>query len=460
MARKRNLDYDLIVIGSGAAGSTAALTVAKAGKKVALIEAGTFGGESPNWGDVPTKAMLHAANLYDEARRGTRFGIRSSMLGYNYPSVLAWREKAIRRTGAADNRRYYDSLGIDTYAGIAHFLSPHEISVNRKHITAEYFLVATGSHFDMPDVYGVETVRYLTPKTLLDSARLPRSIFIVGSDSEAVEYAQLLATFGTKVYLAEKSSRLLPDEDSEVGQLLEEHLHSTKGITCLTETQIAGIEKRGLGVRVSFTRGTTSKAVQVDEILFTTNRAPSTDLGLENATVSYTPAGIDVNEQLQTSAKHIYAAGHVLGGDCPTHVATLHGRVVAHNILNKTPTSPNTTAIPRVTYTNPGIASVGLSENDCIKRDLKVSQTIAPLSMVGRSNTSDFSTGFVKLIADKKGLLLGATVVAPHAAEIIHELTLALFHGMSVADIAATPHAFLSWSEAIRVAAAKLANGQ
>lgn len=458
MARKPNLDYDLIVIGSGAAGSTAALAVAKAGHRVALIEAGTFGGESPNWGDVPTKAMLHAANLYDEARRGTRFGIRSSMLGYNYPSVLAWRDKAIRRTGAADNRKYYDSLGIDTYAGIAHFLSPHELSVNRKHITGHHFLVATGSHFDMPDVYGIETVRYLTPKTLLDMPRVPRSIFIVGSDNDAVEYAQLLATFGTKVYLAEKSARLMPDEDSEVGELMEKYLHETKGITCLTETQIAGVEKKGLGVRVSFTRGTTSKAVQVDEILFLTNRVPSTDLGLENAAVTYSRGGIDTNDHLQTSARHIYAAGHVLGGDCPTHVAILHGRVVAHNILNpKSPSKPITTAIPRVTYTNPGVASVGLSENDCIKRDLKINHAIAPLSMVGRSNTSDFSTGFIKIIADKKGLLLGATVVAPHAAEIIHELTLAIHHGMTAADVASAPHAFLSWSEAVRVAASKLA---
>ena len=314
MAKKAQFDYDLIVIGSGAAGSTAALGAAKSGKKVALCEAGAFGGESPNWGDIPTKALLHAALLYDEAKRGTRFGLRASTLGYNYPAMLQWRDTVTKRTGAADNRRYYEKAGVDTYTGLAHFLSPNEISVNRTHLTAKNFLIATGSHFAPPDVYGIETIQYKTPRTLLDSLRPPRSLFIVGSDSESLEYAQLMATLGTKVYLSEKSARLLPEADSEVGELMERYLSDTKSISCLTQTQVIGVEKKGLGVRVTYTRGETSRSVQVDDILFMTNRLPSTDLGLENALVDYNPAGIKVNEFLQTSAKHIFAAGDVLGG--------------------------------------------------------------------------------------------------------------------------------------------------
>jgi pyruvate/2-oxoglutarate dehydrogenase complex dihydrolipoamide dehydrogenase (E3) component len=457
MAQSQQFDYDLIIIGSGAAGSTAALLAHKQGKSVALLEAGTFGGESPNWGDVPIKAMLHAANLYEEARLGTRFGIRSSMLGYNYPSILQWKDRAIARTGAADNRQYYEKLGIDTFHGVAHFLSPHEVSINRKHLTAQHFIIASGSHFTTPDVYGIDTVTYQTPKSILALGRIPRSLFIVGSTSEAIEYAQLFAILGTKVYVSERAMRLMPDEDSEVGEMVEHHLTSAKGVSCLTQTQVVSLEKRGLGVRVSYTRGTVSKSVQVDEILFTSNRAPSTDIGLENASVEFSPAGIDVNERLQTSASHIYAAGSVLDSSCPTHVAMLQGRVAAHNICHKAASQPDASIIPRVTFTYPGIASVGLSENDCIKRDLPINQAIAPLTMIARSNTSDFSTGFVKIIADKKGILLGATVVAPHAGEIIHELALAVHHGMTATDIASMQHAFLSWSEAVRVAASKLA---
>src|SRR5690606_18904656 len=140
------------------------------------------------------------------------------------------------------------------YAGLAHFLSPHEISVNRKHLTSANFLIATGSHFESPEVYGIETVKYQTPKTILNRNRVPRSLFIVGSNSSAIEYAQLFAIFGTKVYLAERSARLMPDEDSEVGELLAKHLHSSKGISCLTQSQVISVEKKGLGMRVSYTR--------------------------------------------------------------------------------------------------------------------------------------------------------------------------------------------------------------
>jgi mercuric reductase len=457
VAQSGQFDYDLIVIGSGAAGSTAALIATKQKKRVALLEAGTFGGESPNWGDVPTKAMLHAANLYEEARLGNRFGIRSSMLGYNYPSILQWKDKVISRTGAADNRQYYEKNGIATFHGVAHFMSPHEISISRKHLTARNFLIATGSHFATPDIYGIDSITYQTPKTILSLPKVPHSIFIVGSSSEAVEYAQLFAILGSKVYIAERSMRLMPEEDAEVGELIEKHLHSTKDISCLTQTQVASVEKRGLGVRVSYARGNAMRSVQVDEILFANNRVASTDLGLENALVNYTAAGITVNDNLQTSSQHIYAAGGAIDASSPTQVAMLQGRVAAHNMFHKATSQPDSSLIPRITFTNPGIASVGLSENDCIKRDLAINQAVAPLTMIARSNTSDFSNGFVKLITNKKGILLGGTVVAPHAGEIIHEVALAIHAGMSASDLASMQHAFLSWSEAVRVAAGKLA---
>ncbi|PID31527.1 hypothetical protein CR983_00710 [Candidatus Saccharibacteria bacterium] len=457
--RKQQFDYDLIVIGSGAAGSTAALAAAKDDHRVALMEASTFGGESPNWGDVPSKALLHAATLYDEARRASRFGIRSNMLSHNFPSLMQWKDRAIARTGAADNRAYYNQVGIDTHHGHAHFLSPHEVSVNRTHVTASHFLIASGSIFETPNIYGIETIHYRTPQTIFDVKRLPRTLFIIGSSAEAIEYAQLFSILGTKVYLAERSARLLPDEDIEVGELFERYLHDVHGVNCLTQAQVVGFEKRGYGAQVAYRRGQTSRSVHTEEILFVDNRAPATDLGLENASVYYTPAGIDVNDYLQTSAKHIYAAGDVLGGACPTHLAMQQGRVALYNMFHKSPQKADATAsLPRITYTFPGIASVGLSENDCIKRDLAIHSALVPLSMVSRSNASDFVDGFVKLITDKKGALIGATVVAPHAAEIIHELTLAIHHGMTAADIANTPHAFLSWSEAVRAAAVKLAH--
>ncbi len=457
MAKKHTFDYDLIVIGSGAGGSAAATIAARAGKKVAIIESDTFGGDSPNWSDVPTKALLHVAHLYDEARHGSRFGLRSSTLGYNYPSLRTWKELAVKRTGAGGNRRYYENENIDTFNGTAHFLTPNEISVNRRHLSAEHFIVATGSHWVAPNIQGLDTIPYLTPRTILEAMRPPKSLFIIGAGTIGVEIAQLMAIFGTKVYLAEVASRILPQEDQEVGTLLERLLKEQKGVTSLTQTRVLSVQKEHIHKRVTYTRGGVEKSVLVEEILIATGRVPTVDIGLENASVTYTPKGIEVNEHLQTSARHIFAAGDVLGHNSHTHTALLESRVVANNILHKTKAVPDYTATPHLTFTYPGVASVGLSEDDCLKRDLPINKAVAPLNIIARSNTSDFRDGFAKIITDKRGIVLGATIVAPHAAEMIHELALAVKYQLTAEQIADTPHAFLSWSEAVRVAAAKLA---
>lgn len=456
MAKKVTFDYDLIVIGSGAGGSAAATIAARSGKKVAIIEADTFGGDSPNWSDVPTKALLHAAQLYDEARHGARFGLRSNTLGYNYPSLRAWKDLAVKRTGAGGNRRYYENEGISTFNGTAHFLSPHEITVNRRHLSAGHFLIATGSHWVAPNIQGLKDLTYLTPRTILEAMRPPKSLFVIGGGTIGVEIAQLMSIFGTKVYIAEIASRLLPKEDEEVGLLIERILKEQKGVTSLTQTRTLAVVKDGMGKRVTYTRGGVEKSVRVDDVLIATGRVPSVDLGLENASVAYTPKGIEVDDYLQTSARHIFAAGDVLGHDSHTHTAILESRVAANNLLHKSKITPDYTATPRLTFTHPGIASVGLSEDDCLKRDLAINKAIAPLNIIARSNTSDFRDGFVKIITDKKGVILGATVVAPHASEIIHELALAVKMQITATDLGSTPHAFLSWSEAVRVAAAKL----
>lgn len=458
MAKKPAFDYDLIVIGSGAGGSAAATIAARSGLRVAIIEADTFGGDSPNWSDVPTKALLHAAQLYDEARRGSRFGLRSSTMGYNYPSLRNWKDLAVRRTGAGGNRKYYENEGIATFHGSAHFLSPHEVSVNRRHLSAERFLVATGSHWVAPNIQGLSDVSYLTPRTILEAIRPPKSLYVIGGGTIGVEIAQLMAIFGTKVYIAEIASRLLPQHDEEVGVLMERILKEQKGVTSLAQTRTLVVVKDGVGKRVTFTRGGVEKSIHVDDVLIATGRMPNVDLGLDNAAVAYTPKGIEVTDHLQTTARHIYAAGDVLGRGSHTHTALLESRVAAHNLLHpKSRITPDYTATPKLTFTHPGIASVGLSEDDCLKRDLPIKKSVAPLNIIARSNTSDFRDGFVKIVADKKGVILGATVVAPHAAEIIHELALAVKYQLTAAEVAATPHAFLSWSEAVRVAAAKIA---
>jgi pyruvate/2-oxoglutarate dehydrogenase complex dihydrolipoamide dehydrogenase (E3) component len=449
--------YDIIVIGSGAGGSLAAAIAARAGKKVALIEAEKLGGDSTNFGDVPTQALLTVANIYSDSKHAAPFGIRSATVGYNYPTIRAWKDKVVARVGGSASKRYYDSLGVHVIMGDAHFISAHEISVNRRHLSAEYFVIATGAAWTIPAIEGLEKNGLHTPETILDIVRPPKSLFIIGGGPTSVEYARLFSTFGTKVYVSEIAPRLLPREDEEAGQLTAKILTEKYGVGIVTRTRVQRITKDGLGKRVHFIRGTEEHSVRVDEVLVASGKSPRIDIGLENAGVKYSPLGIEADEHLRTTAKHIYATGDVLGGFSLTHVALMESRVAAHNILEKSNIAPDYSAIPRITYMSPEIASVGLSEDDLIKRDLEYQKAIVPITIIGRAAITNQHDGFVKIIADKKTKrILGATIMSPHAGEMIHELTLAVQHKLTADAIANSLHAFPSWSEAVRVAAAKI----
>ncbi|MGB3023571.1 MAG: NAD(P)/FAD-dependent oxidoreductase [Candidatus Saccharimonadales bacterium] len=453
---KQTYDFDLIVIGSGAGGSVAADIAARGGKRVALVEADALGGECPNYGCIPSKALLHAANVYDSARGAERFGIRLTAMGYNYPSIKAWKDIAVRRTGTHESEKYYRSQNITLLRGMAHFLSPHEITVNRRHISSHYFLIATGSVMRLPDITGLDKIEYLTSRTALDLIRPPKSICIIGGGSTGCEFAELLSIFGTKVTLIDIAPRLLPNEDEEASAMIEDYFSKKRGITILTKAKIISVVRDGQMQRIAYLRGGDQHVVKAERVLVTTSKSPQTDLGLENAGVEYSHKGIEVNEHLQTSAPHIYAAGDVLGRYMYTHVGVYESRVVANNILRKHKVATDYRAVPRITFVTPEIASVGLTEADCLRRDLEIKKAIAPLNIISRSNVTDTREGFCKVITDRGGILIGGTVVGPHAGEIIHELTLAIQYGLTSAEVANALHAFPSWSEVVRVACSKI----
>lgn len=456
MRKKVHYDYDLIVIGSGAGGAVAADIAASQGKRVAIVENDRMGGCAANWGCVPSKAMLEAAKTYERSKSSAAFGIRAGMAGFNYPCVLAWKDKAVARTGAENSSRYYQSRGIGLYHGQAHFISPHEITINRRHLSAEHFLIATGSHWREIDVTIPESVTVLDAQAALELKRPPKHLFIIGGGATGVEFAELFATFGSKVYIAELAPRLLPREDQEVSELVEAVLAKRRGVQVLTKTKVVSVEKDGLQPRVTFLRGGAQHSVRVDHILVVAGKLPSTDIGLENAGVEYDTSGIHVNEHLQTNVKHIYAVGDVLGRQMYTHTAMYESRIAAHNMFNKQKIAPEYHAVPRVTFLSPEVASVGMSEEQCLKRDMTIKTSIVPISVIARANVSNAMDGFIKVIADKKGVLIGATVVSQNAGEVIHELSLAIHHRMTAAQVASTLHAFPTWSEAVRVACEKI----
>lgn len=215
MAKRKKYDFDLIVIGSGASGSVAADIVAGSKWKVAIVESGEkLGGASTAWNSIPMKALLRAAEVYDLAKvKGPELGLRSAAIGYNYPSIRAYKDKVLKKSGASGFERYATDKGITVLKGEARFINRNEITVNRRHVSAARFLIATGSVPSDGKVQGLEETPYLTPQSALELIRPPKSLFIIGGGATGVEFANLFSAFGSKVYIADEAARILPRED-------------------------------------------------------------------------------------------------------------------------------------------------------------------------------------------------------------------------------------------------------
>lgn len=448
-------DYDLIIIGSGSGGGVAATMAARAGKKVAIFEGDTIGGECPNYGCVPTKALLHSAEIYETGNDGADYGIKGKLL-YDYAKVKEWKDLAVYRTGTAHGKETFKGMGIDVISSKAYFISSHEITTGRKRYTARKFLIATGTKNFVPPIKGLEEAGYITYREAIDLNTPPKSLFVIGGGAIGCEFTQLFNIFGAKVHIAEFAPRLLAREDEEVGELVDK-VFTKRGIKVHTATKVVEVTTSGKHKIVHFENESGHHTAKVEEVLLATGKVANVDLGLDNAGVEYTKRNIITDDTMQTTAKHIYAAGDVVGPFMFTHTASYQSRIAAHNILHKDKLRARYHAIPRCTFISPEVASVGMSEQDVIEKGTPYKVGTAPISIIGRANTSNKMEGFVKVIANKNtGVLLGASIAAPRAGEMIHELTLAINHKMKAEHIESTVHAFPTWSEAIRIACAKI----
>ncbi len=445
--------FELIVIGSGAAGGVAAQIAANEGHKVAIIESDKAGGATPNSACIPTKSLLTAASAYQSAKTSKRYGIRVSSVAYNYPSVLSWKEKVIKQTGVRDADRAYKHEHITYIQGTAQFINQHTIQVGEEQYSADKFLIATGSSNHIPTIDGMnEPTDYITSNQALELKSPPKSLIIVGGGATGVEFAELFNSFGTNVTLVERETRLLPKEDKEVGVLVESSL-SSRGVTVLTGTTIEKFERAPRNKKVlTMTKGAHDVTSSADEILITTGREANIDLGLDAADISYDHKGIVVTSTMQTSKKHIFAAGDVTGKSKYTHVSTYQARIAAHNMFHKDKVSAHYGVIPRTVYSWPEVAAVGLTEEQLPHGKTTYRSITLPISVTARSMITGEDVGFVRIHASSDGTIAGASIVAPRATDMIAELVLAMQHGIKVQDIANTLHAFPSWSDAVRVA--------
>ena len=451
----KRFDYDLAVIGSGDAGGKAALIAAESGLRVVLIEANKWGGSSLNSTNVPFGALFHASQIYKKAIEGGKFGISSNGLRYNYPTINNWKNVAMRRA-KSNSKAEFEENNITCIKGRARFISKKELAVNDEVIRAKKYLIATGASILDTGIKIPENVDYWLPEDVLSMLRPPKSIFIIGAGSTGCELAQYFATLGSEVIIADIAGRLLPREDEEVGQVMDDVFNKDK-IKVLTQSRVIALEKDGQTKKVIFLRGGQEKSVRINEILMCTGSAPNVDIGLENAGVKFDQSGVSVDITMRTSQKHIYAAGDVVGGKSSTEKAEMEARVAAMHIIRKSKAIADYRGLIRVTDTYPEVAQIGETEDDCIRADKKIKKIVVPLDAVMKANLSDTHNGFIKLITAKKSdKLLGATIMAPDAGILAQELAFALCYDLTADNIAMVPHIANDWNAIIREACERI----
>lgn len=452
MAGGKVKKYDLIVIGSGAGGGVGANYAVGLGKKVALFEKGKFGGECPNIGCVPTKAVLQAAEAYETARSSEYLGIKAKPT-FSWKDVMEWKDTAVENTGTSQGKQIFERNGIDVYQQKAVFISPNQIEAGGQVYQAKRFLIATGTSTFIPPIPGLEDASYLTSAEALELKRPPKSIVIIGGGAIGCEYAEMFNTFGSEVYIVETLPKLLCREDSEVSDLVQAVFRS-KGIKVMADTKVDAVNDRGDHKIIHIEKDGRNHRISAEHVLVATGKSAVTDFGLENAKVKFNRKRINTNSFLQTTNPRVYSAGDSAGPYLFTHTAEYQSQVAVYNAFHRRNRHRvNYRAVPRCTYITPEVASVGLSEQQLKDKGMSYKTGAVPLSLIGRSNTSGKDTGFAKVIADSKGRLLGGSVVGPRSGEVINELALAIHVGAKVSDLASAIHAFPTFSEALMYAA-------
>lgn len=452
MGKKYNYDY--IIIGGGPAGTTAAILLARAKKNVAIIEGTAIGGANLNTRDIPYALSLGFSHTFAGLARYPEIG--GSTPHFNFPSVIAASDRIIKSL-TAKTLTELKTAGVNIIPGFANFLDSHTVAVANKQFTARFFILATGAKLKTSEISGLDTVDYLTPDTAIKVRRLPKVAFVIGGGPTGCEIAEYYASLGAKVIIMELGPRLLPREDEEVGATIQSYFDKELGILSILNSKVVAIEQSGNVKNVIFTTGGREKMVRVDCVILATGSLPVTDYGLENAGVKYDKNGISVNKSLQTTAKNIYAIGDAIGKHSSTERAEYEASVLAINLTSRAKTILSYTGFVRRTDTFPAVATIGLNELDLVKRDRKYKKSIVYLKDLPAGIISRSPYGFVKILADTHSdRILGATIVAPDAALIAGEFSLALRHRLTTLALASTPHPSNSASLAVKLAARQL----
>ncbi len=439
-------DSDLIVIGAGSAGLVAASTAARLGAKVILIESDRVGGDCTWTGCIPSKALIHAAEVASES--GGKTGTAAT--GVDGRAVMERVRVAIASVYQRETPEKLAKIGVQVLAGSARFRDPVTVEVSGSRLTAPRIVISTGAAPGVPPVPGLEEAGYLTHRNIFDLERLPPRLIVLGGGAIGVELAQAISRLGSEVSLVEQSDRLLPTADPDASRLIAGVL-AAEGVDLHLGSAVEQVRRRGATVQVQVA----GRQLEADALLVATGRRPLTE-GLEpgRAGVLLDHGAIRVDHRLRTSVSGIYAAGDVTGGLQFTHYAGWQGYAAARNALFPGSVRGVRDGLPWAVFSDPAVAQVGQTLAEAMTRHPNAVEHRIGLDRVDRADTEAATVGFVKLISDRGDRLLGACVVSPRADELINELSLAIQLKATMSDLSRTIHVYPSYGLAIQDLAA------
>ncbi len=427
----QNIKIDLLVIGAGSGGLFLASGAAQLGANVVLVEGDQMGGDCLNYGCVPSKALLAAANIAHQVNHSDKFGIKAEIVGSNYAEIMAYVEKKIAAIAPQDSQERFEQMGVKVIRQYAKFKDRKTIIAGEYEITARRIVLATGSKAKIPNIEGLNKVNYLTNETLFDLKKAPNHLAIIGGGPIGLEMAQAHARIGVKTTLIEMS-RILQGYDRRFVEPVEQSLIDD-GVNIIENTFVNRVEKDKADIKLHLSSG---EVLLVSDLLISAGRVPNIEqLALEKAGVHYNEFGVKVDKNLRTTNRSVYAIGDIVEGSRFTHTASYHAGIVLKKILLGLPSKLRTDHIPQVTYTSPEIASVGMNFEDAVKRyGKKVERSCVNLESNDRAITDSKTEGFIEvLLLGRK--LIGCSITAKNAGELISFWAFIIAKNIRISDI-------------------------
>jgi pyruvate/2-oxoglutarate dehydrogenase complex dihydrolipoamide dehydrogenase (E3) component len=431
----QTINTDICVIGAGSAGLSVAAGASQLGARTVLIEADRMGGDCLNTGCVPSKALLAAAKAAHLVETASIYGVGEYKAKVDFKAVHDYVHGVIASIAPHDSAERFRNLGCTVLREHARFIDKRTVQAGNAYIRARRFVVATGSRPTVPPIPGIKDVSALTNETIFDLTELPRHLLVIGAGPIGCEMAQAFRRLGATVTLLEKAS-MLPKDDLEAAAVVRASLQA-EGVNLIEGTNIERIEKTSDGIAIIIP-GPTKSRIEGSHLLVATGRKPNTEnLDLEKAGIKVDRNGIEVDLRLRTSNSHVFAAGDVIGGPQFTHVANYHAGIIIRNALFRLPAKINLRAIPWVTFTDPELAQIGMTEAEAHNRHGDSIRVVKiAYADIDRARTEQRTEGFAKVITDRRSRILGATIVGARAGELIQTWGLAISHGLKISAVA------------------------